>query len=158
MIHELDQVRWLLDEDIASIEVRSPLSDGFQDPQLATLQMRSGVLVTVDVFVNAAYGYDVRCEAVGTKGTASADLAPGLRLKQDGFDTGAVPADFVVRFGEAYRRELSDWVIAALDGTAGGASTWDGHLANVAAAAGVEALLGGRRVAVAHLDAPELYR
>ena len=63
MIHELDQLRWLLDDEIASIEVRSPVADGFQDPQLATIQMRSGVLATVDVFVNASYGYDVRCEA-----------------------------------------------------------------------------------------------
>jgi len=158
MIHELDQVRWMLGEDLAAIEVRSPVADGFQDPQLALIQMRSGVLVTVDVFVNAAYGYDVRCEAVGTKGTATVAAAPGLRVRRDGLDAGSVPADFVVRFGEAYRRELSDWVEAASAGTARGASTWDGHLANLAAAAGVEALTTGQRVEVPRLETPDLYR
>ena len=54
MIHELDQLRWLLDDDIATIEITSPISEGFKDPQLAVIQMRSGVLVTVDVFVNAS--------------------------------------------------------------------------------------------------------
>lgn len=158
MVHELDQVRWLLGEDLASIEVRSPVQDGFQDPQLATIEMRSGALVTVDVFVNAAYGYDVRCEAVGTKGAAEAKAASGLRVLRDGLDAGAVPADFVIRFGEAYRRELSDWVVAASAGSARGASTWDGHLANLAATAGVEALTTGRRVDVPRLDTPDLYR
>jgi myo-inositol 2-dehydrogenase / D-chiro-inositol 1-dehydrogenase len=158
MIHELDQVRWLLGEDIASIELRSPVQNGFQDPQLATIEMRSGTLVTVEVFVNAAYGYDVRCEAVGTKGTATVEAAPAVRVRRDGIDAGAVPADFVVRFGEAYRRELTDWVEAASAGTARGASVWDGHLANVAAAAGVDALTTGQRVEVPRLEAPGLYR
>jgi myo-inositol 2-dehydrogenase/D-chiro-inositol 1-dehydrogenase len=158
MIHELDQVRWMLREDLASIEVRSPVADGFADPQLATIQMRSGALVSVDVFVNAGYGYDVRCEAVGTKGTVAVAAPAGLRVQRDGLDATAVPADFVVRFGEAYRRQLSDWVVAAAAGTARGASTWDGHLANLAASAGVEALTSGRRVDVPQLDTPALYR
>jgi myo-inositol 2-dehydrogenase / D-chiro-inositol 1-dehydrogenase len=157
MIHELDQVRWLLDDEIETIEVRSPVRDGFADPQLAVLQMRSGVLITVDVFVNAAYGYDVRCEVVGTNGTASVSLPPLLRTRRDGHEMATISTDFLVRFGDAYRRELTDWVAAARQGTARGASAWDGHLANVAAAAGVEALTSGQRVTVPELKTPSLY-
>jgi myo-inositol 2-dehydrogenase / D-chiro-inositol 1-dehydrogenase len=157
MIHELDQVRWLLADEIESIEVRSPIRHGFEDPQLAVLQMRSGVLVTVDVFVNASYGYDVRCEVVGTSASASVSAPALVRTLRDGHEVAVLSSDFVVRFGDAYRRELTDWVLAASEGTARGASAWDGHRANVAAAAGVEALTTGKRVTVPDLKSPSLY-
>lgn len=157
MIHELDQLRWLLDDEVSDIEVRSPVTDGFQDPQLGLVTMRSGTLATIDVFVNAAYGYDVRCEVVGTKGAGSTAGVTGVRLLRDGHDQTPVTPDFVVRFGEAYRRELTDWVLAASRGGASGATAWDGHLANIVAAAGVEALLTQSRVTVPPTDTPDLY-
>ncbi len=158
MVHELDQVRWMLDDDIASIRVVSPVADGFQDPQLAVIQMRSGVLVTVDVFVNARYGYDVRCELVGTKGAAASGPVSPVRTYREGQEQVAVSPDFVVRFGEAYRKELIDWVLAAESGGASGASTWDGYLANLAAEAGVESLSTGESVHVPPEQVPVLYR
>ena len=49
---------------------RSPARrDGFRDPQLMLLRTADGVLTTVEVFLNARYGYDVRCEVVGEHGT-----------------------------------------------------------------------------------------
>jgi myo-inositol 2-dehydrogenase/D-chiro-inositol 1-dehydrogenase len=157
MVHELDQLRWVLDDEIVSIEVRSPITGGFQDPQLATIQMRSGVLATVDVFVNARYGYDVRCELVGTKGAAISSAVSPLRTFREGNEHLAVTKDFVVRFGDAYRSELIDWVLAAEQGGARGASTWDGHVANIVAAAGVESLESHRRVEVSLPQRPGLY-
>lgn len=157
MIHELDQIRWLLSEDLADISIVSPVRDGFRDPQLATVTTRSGVLVTVEVFVNASYGYDVRCEVVGTQGTATAAAEASVRWRRAGAETSAVPADFVARFAEAYRLELTDWVGQAVSGRSGGASVWDGHLANLAAAAGIEALTTGRRVSVESPQTPALY-
>ncbi|RLV50090.1 inositol 2-dehydrogenase [Nocardioides mangrovicus] len=134
MIHELDQVRWLLDDEIESVEIRSPLAEGFRDPQVGLLRMRSGVLVTTEVFVNARYGYEVRCELAGTGATAVAD--------------GPVTDGFLDRFTDAYRAELADWAAAASAGTASGASMLDGHRATEAAAAGVESLRTGQAVAV----------
>jgi myo-inositol 2-dehydrogenase / D-chiro-inositol 1-dehydrogenase len=157
MIHELDQLRWLLDDEIVSIEVRSPIAEGFQDPQLATIEMRSGLLATVDVYVNASYGYDVRCELVGSRGAAISSAVSPLRTFREGHEHLAVTPDFVVRFGDAYRNELIDWVLAAEQGGASGASTWDGHLANVAAAAGVESLETQRRVQIPLQVAPTVY-
>jgi myo-inositol 2-dehydrogenase/D-chiro-inositol 1-dehydrogenase len=119
--------------------------------------MRSGVLASVDVYVNASYGYDVRCELVGTKGAAISSAVSPVRMFREGNEHLAVTPDFVVRFGDAYRSELVDWVLAAEQGTASGASTWDGHVANVVAAAGVESLESGRRVDVSTLTAPALY-
>ena len=158
MVHELDQLRWILDDDLATIRVSSPVAHGFQDPQLAVVQMRSGVLVTIDVFVNARYGYDVRCELVGTKGAAAAGPVSPMRTYREGQEQVPVSPDFVVRFGEAYRKELIDWVLAAENGGASGASTWDGHLANLAAAAGVQSLATGETVEVPPQQVPDLYR
>lgn len=157
MIHELDQVRWLLDDEIAAIDISSPISEGFKDPQLAVIQMRSGVLVTVDVFVNASYGYDVRCEVVGTRGAANAAGVSATRMLRDGQETATLTGDFVARFADAYRRELTDWVLAAEQGGARGASTWDGHCAIVAAECGVESLTHGFRTTLPELQTPALY-
>lgn len=158
MVHELDIVRWLLDDEITSISVRSPQhGPGLADPQLATLEMASGVLVSVDVFVNAGYGYDVRCEVVGAQGTVS--LVPPVRVatRAVGIEGGAIAGDFVVRFDEAYRLELADWVRATGVGRVHGATAWDGHVAGLVSAAGVEALHSGQQVAVQVPDRPALY-
>ena len=102
-VHEIDITRWLLGEEIVAATVRAPRSSkqapaGLLDPQLILLETASGVLVDVEVFVNARYGYDVRCEVVGEQGT--------LRLGEQ------VAADFRGRFATAYRRGLDAWVRA----------------------------------------------
>lgn len=149
MIHELDVARWLLDEEIASIEVRTPhRGDGLADPQLATLEMASGVLVSVEVFVNAGYGYDVRTELVGDRGTISLEPPVPVSTRRHGVDGAPVTSDFVVRFGEAYREQLVAWVDAAVAGRIGGATAWDGYIAGVVAEAGAAALRTGERVPV----------
>ncbi len=89
-VHEIDITRWLLGEEIVAATVRAPRSSrqaptGLLDPQLILLETASGVLIDVEVFVNARYGYDVRCEVVGEQGTlrlgeqVAADFRGALR-------------------------------------------------------------------------------
>jgi myo-inositol 2-dehydrogenase/D-chiro-inositol 1-dehydrogenase len=142
-VHEIDITRWLLGEEIVAATVRAPRSSrqapaGLLDPQLILLETASGVLVEVEVFVNARYGYDVRCEVVGEQGT--------LRLGEQ------VDADFRGRFATAYRRELDAWVSGAE-----GPSTWDGYAANAVADACIASLHDGGRVEVALAARPALY-
>ena len=59
-----------------------------------------------------------------------------------------VAGDFVPRFADAYRLELSAWVAAAAAGTVAGPGARAGHRANLVAAAGVESLRTRGRVAV----------
>ena len=149
MVHELDVARWLLGEEIVSIEVRSPhRGEGLVDPQLATLEMTSGVLVSIEVFVNAGYGYDVRGELVGTAGTVSLEPPVVTSMRQAGRDAEAVAPNFVARFGEAYRAQLTAWVDAAAAGRVAGATAWDGYVAGLVADAGVLSLRTGERVPV----------
>jgi myo-inositol 2-dehydrogenase / D-chiro-inositol 1-dehydrogenase len=147
-MHEFDVVRWLTGEEIVSATVFTPrptsrAADGMRDPQLVVLETQGGVVVDVDVFANAGYGYDIRCELVGETGTLA--LEP------------AVTPGFLERFADAYAAELRDWVEALGDGRPTGPSAWDGYAATVVCDAGVEAL-EGRRVEVSLRDRPELYR
>ncbi|HLT85730.1 MAG TPA: Gfo/Idh/MocA family oxidoreductase [Phototrophicaceae bacterium] len=149
MVHELDVLPWLTGLPVTAVEVRSPVREGLRDPQLAVVELGGGqVLATVEVFLGAGYGYDVRCEVVGSRGTASLRAPDHLELAADGRRGVAVPADFRDRFAAAYREELRAWVAAAARGATAGASARDGHRANLAAAAGVESLRTGRPVAV----------
>jgi myo-inositol 2-dehydrogenase/D-chiro-inositol 1-dehydrogenase len=110
-----------------------------RDPQLVLLETASGVLIDVEIFVNARYGYDIRCELVGESGT--------LRLGEE------IAADFRARFATAYRRELDCWI----KGSDGAASAWDGYAANAVADACIDSLHDGGRVEVSLAARPALY-
>jgi myo-inositol 2-dehydrogenase / D-chiro-inositol 1-dehydrogenase len=161
-VHELDLARWLLREEIASGMVyasrRARAAGATRDPQLLIVQTEGGVLVDIEVYVHAAYGYDVRCELVAEQGTVTLDApAPTLLRGRDGAGR-AVPRDWRDRFAEAYRRQLQDWVDAVRAGRpAQGASAWDGYAATVAARACVAALESGVPQRVALDPRPPLY-
>jgi myo-inositol 2-dehydrogenase/D-chiro-inositol 1-dehydrogenase len=154
VIHEIDVTRWLLGEEIVSARVDRPrrtrlAAPDLQDPQFVVLRTQSGVLVDVEVFVNARRGYEIRCEVVGERGTLS--LA----------DHGGPPvsAGFRARFAGAYRRELQAWVDAIEDGVPAGtgAGAWDGYAANVVADACLQSLATGRTAGVRLASRPALY-
>jgi myo-inositol 2-dehydrogenase/D-chiro-inositol 1-dehydrogenase len=143
-VHEIDITRWMLGEEIVAAEVRAPRSSGeapagLVDPQLILLETATGVLIDVEVFVNARYGYDIRCEVVGEQGT--------VRLAEQ------VAPDFRARFATAYRRELDCWI----KGADGAASAWDGYAANAVADACLASLASGERADVELVEKPALY-
>jgi myo-inositol 2-dehydrogenase / D-chiro-inositol 1-dehydrogenase len=161
MIHELDQVPWLLGERMTAITVTAPWPGevgGLLDTQVAVIETAGGAIATVEVSVNAGYGYDVRCEVVGEQGTVRLSAPYGLLTRHAGHDGALVGQDFVARFVEAYRRELTAWTHAIRSGVPIGPSAWDGHLASVAAEAGVRSLLGAGRVEIPHETTPVLYK
>ena len=80
------------------------------------LEAASGAVVDVEIFVNCQYGYDVRCEVVGSLGTASLDLPTTGSLTIAGRRGQPVPVDWKGRFGQAYRDELQQWVNGVRDG------------------------------------------
>jgi myo-inositol 2-dehydrogenase/D-chiro-inositol 1-dehydrogenase len=159
MIHEFDSVPWLLDDRLAAVTVYAPkVPDGhINDIQVAVLETAGGAVVTVEVFVNARYGYDIHTEVVGTEGTTSLTSPYGISARRAGSDGRVVSSDFVARFVDAYRIELAAWVQGVLAGEVEGPSAWDGYLANVAAFAGVESLHGGGRVTIPQEGRPDLY-
>lgn len=113
-IHEFDIVPWLLDSAVVEVGWHAPRStslvEGLQDPQVMTLRTADGVLSTVETFLNARYGYDIRCEVVGETGAVS--LAEPVRSVADADRRRAITyaADWRLRFADAYRLELQAWV------------------------------------------------
>jgi myo-inositol 2-dehydrogenase/D-chiro-inositol 1-dehydrogenase len=162
-VHELDTTRWLLGEEIVAVTVHTPrrsaVAGSTQDPQFLVLESASGVIIDVEVFVNARYGYDVRCELLGEQGAATLDAPAATVLRGAGVAGRGLPADWRPRFAEAYRRELQDWVDGLrADGTPRGASAWDGYAATLVASAAVAALESGSRQPVQLPARPALYR
>jgi myo-inositol 2-dehydrogenase/D-chiro-inositol 1-dehydrogenase len=162
VVHEIDTFRWLFDSEITAVTVlavkKSPLGAAeLRDPQIVILDMAGGEVVTVESFVNCQYGYDVRCEIVGSTGTVSLEN-PRTTVVIGG--TGRreiVPADWRERFGPAYVNELQAWVSGLAAGRVEGPSTWDGYAATAIAEAAVESYAKGERVDIELLEKPALY-
>jgi myo-inositol 2-dehydrogenase / D-chiro-inositol 1-dehydrogenase len=149
VVHEVDSVRFLLDEEIASIEVikgaaTGSAPHGTRDPMLVIFETESGAIVTDEIFVRTGVAYEVRTEVVGEKGSAFIGLDQNLQLKStDGRWGGKITPSFLERFGRAYEIELQRWVEAARAGTIDGPSAWDGYAAVAVCEAGVQALRSG---------------
>jgi myo-inositol 2-dehydrogenase/D-chiro-inositol 1-dehydrogenase len=135
VVHEVDAVRFLLAEEITSVEVikgaaTSSAPHGVHDPMLVIFETESGAIVTDEIFVRTGVAYEVRTEVVGEKGSAFIGLDQNLQLKStDGI-------------------ELQRWVDAARSGTIDGASAWDGYAAVAVCEAAVLALRSGAKVHV----------
>ena len=156
--HEFDVARWMLDTEIKTISVFRPPAGGATAPVFMVLETLAGQLVNVEVNISATYGYDVRGELVGEKGTASlrapvlADVNLGLK------QMSAYPADWRPRFVEAYARQNRAWITSIRDGLPNhGATAWDGYCSTAVAAAGVEALHSGNTVAIRQIPRPSFY-
>jgi len=153
VIHEIDVARWLLSEELVAVTVlagrASPLApENLLDPQLVLLEAASGAVVDIEIFVNCQYGYDVRCEVVGSLGTASLDAPSTGKLTTAGYRREPVPPGWKGRFGQAYRDELQQWVKGVRDGALSGPSSFDGYAATAVAEACVKSLQTGERVTV----------
>jgi myo-inositol 2-dehydrogenase / D-chiro-inositol 1-dehydrogenase len=153
LVHEVDVARWLFDDEIARITVHAPrptslVGEGVLDPQFAVFEMAGGAIADVEVFVNNQVGYEVRCEAVAERGSATIGLGVDVLTRAAGHWGGAVPGDFRIRFGLAYDLEIQRWVNAAAKGELDGPTAWDGYAAAAVCTAGVESLTSGRPVEV----------
>lgn len=160
VVHEMDTTRWLLGEEITAVTVvagRQSPHAAITDPQLVLFETASGVLVDVESFVHARYGYEVRCELVGSEGVATVDLpAHGTVTGSAGRGLRVAPG-WRERFDAAYHAELQAWVHGVRTCRFHGATAWDGYAATAVAEAGLRARAEGRRVAVELVDRPAFY-
>ncbi|ADK81689.1 Gfo/Idh/MocA family protein [Sediminispirochaeta smaragdinae] len=161
--HEIDICRWLLGEEYVSCEVlmaknsRHSGSD-LHDPQFLILRTESGILITVEIFINCQYGYDINCEVVCEDGIVSLPSPPEVLVKNNGKKASAISSDWKARFKEAYEVEFQEWVSAVKQGRVGGPSTWDGYITAVVTEALSQARDTGERVPISHMECPDFYR
>jgi myo-inositol 2-dehydrogenase/D-chiro-inositol 1-dehydrogenase len=164
VIHEIDLVRWLFDDEITAVQVLTPRRNGnakndLADPLFVLIELGSGTLVDVEVSCNVRYGYDIRGEVVCENGTVSLAETTEIVLKHNARYSGQVAADWRERFIGAYDVELQEWIDnLAANKPPAGPTSWDGYAATAAAEAAIEAMNAGQRTAVLSIKKPDFYR
>ncbi|MEM8950278.1 MAG: Gfo/Idh/MocA family oxidoreductase [Pseudomonadota bacterium] len=158
--HEFDIARFILDADCKSITAAQPSrSDDLVAPVCMTLETTAGQLVTIEINNNAGYGYDVRGELVGERGSVSLNAPVWSRTHADLVTAERFAPDWRPRFAEAYRlqnKAFTNFVETGMP-SAIAANAWDGYCATLVAEKGVLALASGIRVDVETPAMPDLY-
>ena len=161
-IHEIDTMRWLLGEEFVSARVDKPKRtslrfDHLQDPLVLILTTESGVRVDDEVFVNCQYGYDIQCELVAERGAVRLSDQELVQRADLHGRRNRLTMDHNQRFGQAFVREVQEWITAASEGRHTGSSSWDGYAAAVVCDAGVQALTADGEVPITMMPKPDFY-
>ncbi|MFE3742990.1 Gfo/Idh/MocA family protein [Streptomyces sp. NPDC059134] len=157
-VHEIDVLRWLLDDEIRSVQVVTPRRTGkrhahLQDPQIMLFETAEGVRIDLEVFVNCQYGYDIQCETVGEEGVVRLPDPAAVSVRRAGRLSTGILQDWQGRFESAFDTEFREWAASVAAGTEPtGPSAWDGYAATVITGALVEALESGGIVRVDALE------
>ena len=161
-IHEIDVLRWLLDDDYVSVQVVYPrktrnASNHLRDPQLVLMETAKGIRIDIEVFVNCKYGYDIQCEVVGETGVARLPEPPSVSLRSEARRSVGILVDWKQRFIDAYDVELQAFFDDLGRGGPTGPSSWDGYAAAVTADACLQAQQSGKVVPVSTRQRPAFY-
>ncbi len=124
-IHDFDLARWLSQDEVAEVHsfatvaIRPEIAE-FGDIVAGTvnLRFRGGAIGNIESYVQCQYGYDVRTEIVGSKGSI---LVGGIRDNSATFfkpNEGSYQLEdhFLSRFRQAYVTEALDFVDMILSG------------------------------------------
>ena len=156
MIHDLDMARWMLGEEPVEIYATgSSLVDpeigeaGDVDSAHVIMKTASGKLCHINNSRRAAYGYDQRIEALGSKGMLQAENHKEslVRYLGEEGDIAEKPMHFFLeRYMPAFRNELQEFVETVLEGREPAATIEDGVKALELADACLESLKTGKAV------------
>jgi myo-inositol 2-dehydrogenase / D-chiro-inositol 1-dehydrogenase len=153
-VHEIDVSRWLTGSEMVSAHIASGPGG---EPLMITMRTDRDEIVSTEVFINAAYGYHVHAELVGRQGTVAL-APPSLTIHNKGRIGGlSYPDNWIPRFADAYRRQLTDWISAVTTGIPVGASAWDGYLASAIAEQIAAGLGQNQATALKYPSRPSLY-
>ena len=142
-VHEIDAARFVLGDDFSNVMVRTARPSSVapnRNPLLFIMETAGGVLIDIEVFVDADYAYDVRAELLFETGTVSLTPPRDLIVRSGRSEGQALGTDWVARFKEAYRAQAIAWLRSISDGTPRGASAWDGYIATKVAEESILAL------------------
>ncbi|WIK64131.1 Gfo/Idh/MocA family protein [Gleimia hominis] len=168
-IHEIDTMRWLLDEEITSVRVDRPrlTSNRFEDlvdPIVLVMYTESGVRIDDEVNVNIDFGYSIECEVVMEKGTARLGDQEQIFIRDRAGNRNAICRSHIDRFHAAFNQEVQEWINAVKADRHTGSTAWDGYAATVVVEAALDSASnaaetgGGPLVDVQMIDKPALYK
>ena len=162
-VHEFDLGRWMMSDEIAEHHAYGavlvfPEAAQFNDIDTALVNMKfsRGSLGAVENYMQSSYGYDIRTEIVGSKGTIMLGYlqqTPEVILTASGARTDVVD-HFLVRFADGYLDEMRDFVRSILVDRDLKVDGFDGRQAVAAAAAAERSWREGRPVTVQNIARP----
>jgi myo-inositol 2-dehydrogenase/D-chiro-inositol 1-dehydrogenase len=158
--HEFDVVRHVLGCEFTSVTAMQPKrSDCLVAPVVMVLETDDGQLVTIEVNNNAGYGYDVRAELVGERGSIAMNNAAYTRTDTKLRSSIRYDTDWRGRYDGAYVRQSRDFLRFVETGAFPeiASNCWDGYCAAVVAEAGAKALSTGQKQPVTMMAKPEFY-
>ena len=156
-IHDFDLARWLMQDEVSGVHsyttsaIRPEVAKyGDVVASVVNLQYQQGAIGNIESYAQAVYGYDVRTEIVGSKGSifvGSLERMPAVFLSSRGGEQ--VLADhFLSSFADAYLAEVRDFVQTMLSDRAPRVTGEDGLKALAIAVAAEKSHLQSRPVAV----------
>lgn len=155
-VHEVDVIRWLLEEEIKSVNVNltkvtSKANSQLLDPISVNCYTESGVLATIDICANSTYGYEVGMEVIIESASLVVENLGGLTIIKDFYlpnrKSGKLYKDWMGRFKPAYIVELNAFVesIKKRKLHPNFATANDGLAASIACGLGVKSLPRNQR-------------
>jgi myo-inositol 2-dehydrogenase/D-chiro-inositol 1-dehydrogenase len=157
-IHDFDMARWLLGEEPVEVFAMGEClvdkkigAAGDIDSAMVLLRTASDKMCHINNSRRAAYGYDQRIEVAGAKGMLRAQNIGETTVEQFGAK-GTVsdrPLDFFLeRYADAYRVEMSSFLLALKNHTTMPVGARDGRLALVLAEAALKSHKTGQPVKI----------
>ncbi len=123
-IHDFDLARWLMRDEVAEVHAYTTVSirpevAEFGDvvASVVNLKFGQGAIGNIESYAQAVYGYDVRTEIIGSKGSilvGSLNRTPATLLTAHG-STQPVADYFLATFADAYLAEIQDFVESILE-------------------------------------------
>jgi predicted dehydrogenase len=144
-VHDFDTARWLLRRDPATAYAVGRTVTYDDADNFSVIVSFDGALATTELSRTSPHGMDIRCEVVGSDGSAllsAAALGSGLTIL-GAADRHSFPRDCIEAFADAYVAELADFASSCRGQDAPGATLLDdAHAVATAAAARASALEG----------------
>jgi myo-inositol 2-dehydrogenase / D-chiro-inositol 1-dehydrogenase len=158
--HDFDSVRFVTGQEVVEVYADGAVREtpwfarhGDVDTAVAILRLSDGPLVILSGTRHDPRGHDVRLEAFGTADSIAVglDRRTPLRSVEPGVSPPAEPeyANFLERFGDAFRRELAGFV----DGDPGGGGLEDARAALLVALAAGRSRAEHRPVSIGEIAA-----
>ena len=156
-IHDFDLARWLMQDEVSEVHAYTtvairPEVAQFGDvvASVVNLKFDHGAIGNIESHAQAVYGYDVRTEIVGSKGSilvGSLHQTPATFLSSHG-SSQPIADHFLTTFADAYLAEIQDFVDAMLKDRQPRVSGEDGLKALAIAAAAENSHLQAKPVKV----------
>lgn len=163
-IHDLDMSRFLIGDEVEEVYALGAVNIdqaikqyGDIDTSIITLRFKNGVIGTVDNSRKAVYGYDQRCEVLGSGGSIhinnnynnSAVISDSKAVKRD------LPLHFFMeRYTESFINEMDQFCDAVLNEKPVPCTGLDGRAPVVIALAAKKSYVEKRPVRISEVDIP----